>query len=96
MRKIFVVLAFTHLLLNPLLFGQETGVLYMNKTSSGYAWKTFEDGKVQSKYNGEINNGKPNGFGYQTYKNGNKYFGEHKMDCQTAKGDPFTLMEVCI
>ena len=86
MRNIFVVFAFTHLLLDPILFGQETGVLYMNKTSSGYAWKTFEDGKVQSKYNGEIKNGKPNGFGYQTYKNGNKYFGKHKNGLPNGEG----------
>ena len=86
MRKIFVVLAFTHLLLNPLLFSQETGVLYMNKTSSGYAWETFEDGKVQSKYNGEIKNGIPNGFGYQSYINGNKYFGEHKNGLPNGEG----------
>ena len=58
----------------------------MNKTSSGYAWKTFEDGKVQSKYNGEIENGKPNGFGFQTYKNGNKYFGEHKNGLPNGEG----------
>ena len=49
MRKIFIIFAFTQLLVNPVVFGQETGLLYMNKTSSGYAWKTFEDGKVQSK-----------------------------------------------
>ena len=68
------------------LFGQETGVLYLYKTSSGYAWGTFEDGKVQSKYNGEIKNGRPNGFGYQTYKNGNKYFGEHKKGLPNGEG----------
>ena len=86
MRKIFVVLALTQFLLNPILFGQDTGVLYMNKTSSGYSWKTFEDGIVHSKYNGEIKNGRPNGFGYQTYKNGNKYFGEHKNGFPNGEG----------
>ena len=86
MRKIFIIFAFTQLLVNPVVFGQETGLLYMNKTSSGYAWKTFEDGKVQSKYNGEIRNGRPNGFGYQTYKNGNKYFGEHKNGLPNGEG----------
>ena len=87
MRKIFVVFAlFLHLLVNPILFGKEAGVLYMNKTSSGYAWKSFEDGIVHSKYNGEIQNGRPNGFGYQTYKNGNKYFGEHKNGLPNGEG----------
>ena len=86
MRNIFIVFTFSHLLVTSLLFGQETGILYMNKTSSGYVWETFEDGKVQSKYNGEIKNGKPNGFGFQTYKNGNKYFGEHKNGLPNGKG----------
>ena len=86
MRNIFIVFTFSLLLVTSLLFGQETGILYMNKTSSGYVWETFEDGKVQSKYNGEIKNGKPNGFGFQTYKNGNKYFGEHKNGLPNGKG----------
>jgi len=86
MRNIFLVFTFSLLLVTSLLFGQETGILYMNKTSSGYVWETFEDGKVQSKYNGEIKNGKPNGFGFQTYKNGNKYFGEHKNGLPNGQG----------
>ena len=86
MRNIFIVFTFSLLLVTSLLFGQETGILYMNKTSSGYVWETFEDGEVQSKYNGEIKNGKPNGFGFQTYKNGNKYFGEHKNGLPNGQG----------
>ena len=86
MRNIFLVFTFSLLLVTSLLFGQETGILYMNKTSSGYVWETFEDGEVQSKYNGEIKNGKPNGFGFQTYKNGNKYFGEHKNGLPNGQG----------
>jgi len=70
------LLTLSLLLLTSTLFGQETGVLYQYETSSGLVWKTFGDGKVQPKYKGEIKNGKPNGFGFQTYKNGNKYFGE--------------------
>ena len=66
--------------------GQETGVLYLYKTSSGKKWKTFGDGKVQPKYKGEIKNGEPNGFGFQTYKNGNKYFGEHKNGLPNGQG----------
>ena len=61
------------LLLSFPVIGQETGVLYLYKTSSGKKWETFGDGKVQPKYKGEIKNGEPNGFGFQTYKNGNKY-----------------------
>jgi len=86
MKKIFIVLIFIQLLAIPLLLGQEAGTLYLNKTSSGYVWQTFEEGKSHSKYNGEIKNGKPNGFGFQTYKNGNKYFGEHKNGLPNGQG----------
>ena len=94
MKHLLIILSF--LLLSSPVIGQETGVLYRYETSSGIKWKTFGNEKVQPKYKGGIKNGKPNGFGFQTYKNGNKYFGEHKNDFQTVKGDPFTLMEVCI
>ena len=68
MKHLLILLSI--LLLSSPLFGQETGVLYLYETSSGKKWKTFGDGKVQPKYKGEIKNGKPNGFGFQTYKNG--------------------------
>ena len=75
MKHLLIILSI--LLLSSPVIGQETGVLYLYETSSGKKWETFGDGKVQPKYKGEIKNGKPNGFGFQTYKNGNKYFGEH-------------------
>ena len=49
MKKIFVVFAFTHLLANPLLFGQETGVLYMNNCNGYTKFKNGE--KVLSEEN---------------------------------------------
>ena len=52
--------------------GQETGVLYLYKTSSGKKWKTFGDGKVQPKYKGEIKNGEFNGLGVLIYPYGEK------------------------
>ena len=75
MKHLLIIFSFLLLLSSPL-FGQETGVLYQYKTSSGIKWKTFGNEKVQPKYKGEIKNGEPNGFGFQTYKNGNKYVGE--------------------
>jgi len=59
------------LLFSPL-FGQETGVLYLYESSSGFVLKSFGDGQVQPKYKGEISNGKPNGFGVLTYPYGEK------------------------
>jgi len=52
--------------------GQETGVLYLYESSSGFVLKSFGDGKVQPKYKGEITNGEPNGFGVLTYPYGGK------------------------
>tara|TARA_B100001250_G_scaffold157402_1_gene135236 strand:- start:167 stop:1429 length:1263 start_codon:yes stop_codon:yes gene_type:complete len=55
------------LLLSSPVIGQETGVLYQFKTTSGFIWKTFGKGKVQPKYEGEVSKGIPNGFGVLSY-----------------------------
>ena len=70
MKHLLIILSF--LLLSSPVIGQETGVLYLYETSSGYVYKSFGDGKVQPKYKGEITNGKPNGFGVLTYPYGGK------------------------
>jgi len=70
MKHLLILLSF--LLLSSPVIGQETGVLYLYETSSGYVYKSFGDGKVQPKYKGEITNGKPNGFGVLTYPYGGK------------------------
>ena len=57
MRYFLTTILSLLLLLTSPLFGQETGVLYQYETSSGIKWKTFGDGKVQPKYEGEIKNG---------------------------------------
>jgi len=66
------------LFLSTPLYSQETGALYLYKTSSGLVWKTIGDDKVQPKYNGEIKNGKPEGIGDLTAYDGGKYVGEYK------------------
>ena len=66
------------LFLSTPLFGQETGALYLYKTSSGLVWESIGDDKVQPKYNGEIKNGKPEGIGDLTAYDGEKYVGEWK------------------
>ena len=43
-------------------------------------WKWVESGdkKTQSKYQGQVKDGKPNGLGSLTYPDGSKYVGEYK------------------
>ena len=65
MKHLLILLSL--LLLSSPLFGQETGVLYLYESSSGFVLKSFGDGKVQPKYKGEITNGKPDGFGVLIY-----------------------------
>ncbi len=70
MKHLLIILSL--LLLSSPVIGQETGVLYLYESSSGFVLKNFGDGKVQPKYKGEITNGKPNGFGVLTYPYGEK------------------------
>ena len=55
--KHLLILLISILLLSSPVIGQETGVLYQYESSSGIKWKTFGNGKVQPKYEGEIKNG---------------------------------------
>jgi hypothetical protein len=69
------------ILLTSPLFGQEAGALYQYKTTSGLIWKTFGKGKIQPKYEGEITNGSPDGFGVLSYPftDGKSIVGEWKV-----------------
>ena len=81
-----LLIIFLILLLSSPLFGQETGVLYQYETSTGIQWKTFGDVKVPPEYEGEIRNGKPDGFGILIRFDGRKYVGEWKDGKEHGQG----------
>ena len=76
MKNLIIFLSI--LFLSNNLFANETGVLYLYKTSTGLVWKTIGDEKIQAKYKGGIKNGKPEGIGNLASPNGDKYDGDWK------------------
>ena len=93
MKRILIILSF--ILLTSLLFGQGNFVLYRWDTGAKvYVWKAFGDSDINPKYEGEIKNGKPDGFGILTYINlvscrpvcGKKYVGEFKDGYRNGQG----------
>ena len=58
---------------------RQKGVLFFNKTTSGYEWKNFRGQNSDIDYKGDIKNGKPNGQGIMSHSfYGWKYVGEFK------------------
>jgi hypothetical protein len=55
--KHLLILLISILLLSSPVIAQGTDVLYQHESPSGIKWKTFGNGKVQPKYEGEIKNG---------------------------------------
>ena len=84
MKHLLIILSI--LLLSSPLFGKETGVLFQYETSSGLVWKSFGNGKVQPKYEGEITYGEPNGQGTYTNPDGGKYIREFKDGKEQVQG----------
>ena len=84
MKHLLIILSI--LLLSSPLFGKETGVLYQYETSTGLVLKTFGNGKVQPKYEGEITYGEPNSQGTYTNPDGGKYVVEFKDGKEKGQG----------
>ena len=82
-----LIISLTILFISSNLFGQETGVLYLYKTSSGLVWETIGDDKIQAKYNGAIKNGEPEGIGNLTSPDGDKFDGVWKDGKKHGQGE---------
>ena len=78
MRHILIISSFM-LLASPLLGNsQKVENLFGWDTSSGVQLKEFGDKDIHPVYNGEAENGKPNGMGIMTFPDGRKYVGEYR------------------
>jgi hypothetical protein len=65
---------------------KEKGVLYERRVNGKWEWYKSKKGKRDSKYVGEIENGKPNGQGTLSYLSGTKYVGEYKDGKKNGQG----------
>ena len=80
MKHLFIIFFFL-LLSSPVIGNSHKGeTLYRWENPSGdvYIWKGFGDKETQPKYQGDVENGVPNGLGVLISTNGWKYFGSWK------------------
>ena len=80
MKHLLIIISI--LLLSSPVIGQETGVLFFSFENGEFVYSEEGDDDNVGKYEGEIENGKPNGQGTFTYGKGkgkgDKYVGEFK------------------
>jgi len=78
MKHLLILISF--LLLSSFITSCEKkeGTLYRWKTSTGIVWKGVGDKETHPKYEGDIENGVPNGLGFLIFPDGDKYVGEWK------------------
>ena len=87
MKHILIILSFLLILSSPLIGNNHKGeTLYRWETSCCYEWKGFGDKETNPKYQGEVKNGVPNGFGILIFPNGQKYVGEFKDGLPNGQG----------
>ena len=78
MKNILLIIFF--FFFNSQIFSEKTDVLFQYKSSFGFVWKKFGKGSVQPKYEGEVLDKKPDGFGVLSYpfSHGKNIVGEWK------------------
>jgi len=90
-RHLLIIILSILLLSSPLI-GQETGVLFFSFENGEFVYSEEGDDDNVGKYEGEIENGKPNGQGTFTYGKGkgkgkgDKYVGKFKDDKPNGQG----------
>ncbi len=87
MKHLLIILISILLLSSPLFGDNHKGeTLYLWETSSGIVWKGFGDKETNSVYQGDVENGKPNGLGIINFLDGRKYAGDWKDGKQNGLG----------
>ena len=77
MKHILIILISFLLLSTPLFGDNHKGeTLYRWGECCDWVWKGFGDKEIQPKYQGDVENGKPNGLGILIDPDGIKYVGE--------------------
>ena len=104
MKHLLIILISFLLLSSPVIGhpkGEHTFYRWETTSGNGYVWKGFGDKDTNPKYQGEVENGKPNGVGILIYPKGSdlgdrysdlftpkriKYVGEYKDGLRNGKG----------
>ena len=77
MKLLLIILISLLLLSSPVIGNSHKGeTLYLWETSYGEVWEGFGEKNTNPKYQGEVENGVPNGFGYLILPKGGNYVGE--------------------
>ena len=78
MKNLFMIISILLISYPAIGDNHQDGTLYGWGNTHPYAWKVFGSKKFQTKYEGDVQNGIPNGLGVLTATNGGKYFGSWK------------------
>ena len=88
MKQLLILLLSILLLSSPVIGDNHKGeTLYRwGDTSTGVVWKGFGEKDTNPKYQGDVENGKPNGLGVLIHPNGGKYVGSWKDGKENGQG----------
>ena len=87
MKHLLIILSLFLLLSSPVIGDNHKGeTLYGWGEFPDYVWKGFGDKETHSKYEGDVENGKPNGVGILISPMGGKYVGSWKNGKKNGEG----------
>ena len=78
MKQLLITISILFLFFPVVGDNNESVTLYLLGEYPNWEWEEFGEKGTQSKYQGQVRDGKPNGLGVLTSTNGWKYFGSWK------------------